>query len=85
MLIGERWGHQLQGVSKQKLCVLWLVAHQGQLQIVQVRLYEGEICRLIRCHKDFSMFIDSISLLIRLLTATFSAPPLKRQYSRSPR
>ena len=36
MLAGKRRGHQLQGVGKQKLCVLRLVIDQGQLQIVQV-------------------------------------------------
>jgi len=52
ILTGERWGHQFNGVSKQKLCVLWLVVDQSQLQIVKVRPYEGEIDRLIRCHND---------------------------------
>src|SRR5215467_2488978 len=37
-LTSESWGHQLQGVSKQKLRVLWLVDRQGQLQISKVCL-----------------------------------------------
>src|SRR2546423_2728773 len=52
MLAGKRRSHQLQGVSKQKLCVLRLVVDQGQLQIVKVCPNESEIDRLIGSHDD---------------------------------
>ncbi len=52
MLTGQCRGHQVQGVGKQKLCVLRLVVDQGELQIVKVRPYEGEIDRLIGSHDD---------------------------------
>ena len=52
MLADRRRSYQIQGVGKQKLCVLRLIVDQGQLQIVQVRPYEGEIDRLINRHDD---------------------------------
>src|SRR2546421_9880956 len=52
MLAGKRRSHQVQGVGKQELCMLWLVVDQGQLQIVQVRPDEAEIDRLIGSHED---------------------------------
>src|SRR5579859_8083450 len=53
MLTGKRRSHQLQGVGKQKLCVLRLGVDQGQLQIVKVCPYEGEIDRLIHSNDDY--------------------------------
>src|SRR6266487_2629529 len=52
MLAGKRRGHQFHDVGKQKLCVLRLVIGQGDLQIVKVCPYEGEIDRFIYSHDD---------------------------------